>query len=374
MLQASAGRHELAKKIFGSVTIVLAVVFAGFLLVGYKYWQVTQASKQGPPPEMPTTVHLTRASKVSFRQTSSTIGTVVAPRAIVLSNEVPGTVSSVHLIPGTIVDEGTVLVELDSRVELAQLEAAVAEAKLARSRFQRIQQVQQSRASTESELEEAAGQMEQSEARVAELRAVLERKRLKAPFKARIGLSDTHEGQYLPAGTEITSLQGVDDYQLVDFSLPQHVADSIEVEQTIQVMVGPESFESSIIALDVKTDRLTRNLVARARLDNPPGSLKPGDSVRVYIEYGPEVAGISIPLEAVRRSPNGAHVFVAKASADGSLRAESRLIQIQKTVNGRAFLTAGLQHGEQVVAAGSFKLLDGGLIVDAATSQTDSPS
>ena len=71
------------------------------------------------------------SKKVEHRQTTTSIGTVLALRSITLRNEVPGTVRQVMLAPGQIVDAGTVLVGLDVSVEQAELRALQAQATLA---------------------------------------------------------------------------------------------------------------------------------------------------------------------------------------------------------------------------------------------------
>jgi len=354
--------------LLGSAGVLVAVVLIAAGLLGFKYWQATQMAQQGPPPEVPTSVVLTTAQSFTFRPTSTAIGTVVASRSIVLRNEISGTVSHVQLSPGAVVDAGTVLVELDSSVEAAQLESAVAAAKMARSRFYRTREAQKNGALTELELEEAEGQLAQADARVSELKAIIDRKRLMAPFRARVGLSDTHQGQYLPSGTEITSLQSVDDFLFIDFALPQHVAGSVVVGQAVQVLASDQILTASIEALDSRSDRLTRNLMARARLENAPVALKPGDSVQVQIEYGTASEGVAVPVEALRRSPAGAQVYVVTKDSRGDLRAERRSVAVQQSIGAQAILFSGVSTGETVVTTGSFKLMDGGLVREYSAS------
>src|SRR2546430_13395635 len=61
-------------------------------------------------------------------------------------------------------------------------------------------------------------------AQLARTRAVIEKKTIRAPFRARVGISDVHPGQYLNEGTELTTLQGVDAAANVDFTVAQAVA------------------------------------------------------------------------------------------------------------------------------------------------------
>ena len=55
-------------------------------------------------------------------------------------------------------------------------------------------------------------------AQIARNKATIDRKTIRAAFRARVGISDVHPGQYLSEGTYLTSLQGVDQSAYVDFA------------------------------------------------------------------------------------------------------------------------------------------------------------
>jgi membrane fusion protein, multidrug efflux system len=355
----------------GSAGILLFVFAIAAGLIGFKMWQVSQMAAQGAPPEAPTFVRLEKSSSFDFRQRSTAIGTIVAPRSIVLSNEVAGTVAKTYLPAGGIVEAGTVLVELDTSIESAQLRAAEAAASMAESRYTRTKEARRNNALTELELDEAEGEWIQAQSLVAELQAVIAKKRLVTPFRATVGLSDTHEGQYLPSGSEITSLQSVDDYLHIDFNLPQQVADWIEVGQAVQLDYDQRELQAEVVAKDSRTDPLTRNQTIRARLDLAPDHFKPGDSVKVQVEYGPIVSAVAVPVEAVRRTPNGPRVFVAQPDQQGQLRAQERPVEVARTVHSRALILEGIRENETVVTSGSFKLADGGLLQEVETNLPD---
>lgn len=358
-------RPKWLTSVVGSVVVLTGVAALGWGLYAIKQYQFAQMGAQAAPPETPNFVETRVAHPLSFRSTSTAIGTVIAPRSVLLSNEVPGTVVATNLTPGAIVESGTVLLQLDISIEQAQLEGAQAAATIARSRFERTREAYQSRALTELELEEAQTQVLQAEAKVAELRAVIAKKTLLAPFKARVGLSDTHQGQYLPSGTQITSLQSVDDYLFVDFTMPQNVAPYVQPGQSINLIAEEMHLTATILALDARTDKATRNITARAQISNAPAFLKPGDSVRIQIEYGDEIHAVAIPVEALRRTPEGALAFVAEDDGKGQLRATQRMVQVIKSIGNEVALTSGVKAGERVVTLGSFKLMPGSLIVES---------
>ena len=349
----------------GSTTLVLCTLAAIGGLAFYKYNQV-QASIMPPPPEQPISVVVDVATELSFRQQTTMIGTILSPRSIMLSNEVPGTVSAIHFVPGQIVKQGKLLVELDTSVERAQLDAAKARRDIAESVYKRTSEAAATQAVTPSELDEATAQLAQAKAEVEELQAVIQRKTLTAPFGAKIGLADTHVGQFLPSGSQIASLQSIDDFVFVDFMIPQSAADSVCPGQEVQLLAQGRSMTGEVLAVDSQADRQSRNLMARARLDrkrelSKPEWLVPGGSVKVIIEYGPQQTTAAIPVEALQTTPTQTFVYVV-THKDGALRAYERQVVAGPSFGNKLTIYSGVEVGEQVVADGSFKFHDGALV------------
>ena len=161
------------------------------------------------------------AQEREHRQTTTSIGTVLALRSITLRNELPGTVRQVRLTPGQIVDAGSVLVALDVSVEEAELKAQEAQAALAKTVLGRRQNLSQDLATAEEEVDRARADRDVALAQIARTKAIIARKTIRAPFRARVGIADVHPGQYLNEGTQLTTLQGVDDAAHVDFTVAQ---------------------------------------------------------------------------------------------------------------------------------------------------------
>jgi membrane fusion protein, multidrug efflux system len=71
---------------------------------------------------------------------------------------------------------------------------------------------------------------------------------------------------------------------------------------------------------------------------------------------------VTVPISALRKAPGGDHVFVLEATEDGLARAHVRQVQAGPVVGDEVVVTAGLDAGEQVAVAGSFKLRDAVLV------------
>ncbi len=342
------------------IVIVTLAVISG--LGTLKYLQLRAQWEAKPPPVAPIVVSTYLAEPTSFRRTATMIGTVLAPKSIVLSNEYPGTVTAIHFEPGQIAQEGEILVELDTSVLEAQLESAQARLRKAESTFRRITNASRVSAVTPDELDAAAATKEQAAAEVKELQATIDRNKLRAPFDARVGLSDTHEGQFLPVGAEIVSLQSVGDLPFVDFMVPQSASKSVSVGDPVQLMVGNRTIGARVYALDSQANRSSRNLMCRVQVIDDPNQqeatelLIPGDSVQVILEYGPPQDAVAIPAEALQTSPMQTFVFTVEKDTDDRLVAREKYVEPGPQIGEMIAIIAGLEAGEEVVTNGAFKL------------------
>src|SRR5262245_52089082 len=109
--------------------IMLSVLFAVVATVGLvKFFQIQAAIANGkswtPQPEAVTTVV---ARQEEWPATIGAIGSVSAVHGVTLAADLPGVVQSINFTSGQHVGQGTVLVELDTRQERAQLAAAEAQ-------------------------------------------------------------------------------------------------------------------------------------------------------------------------------------------------------------------------------------------------------
>lgn len=349
----------------GSLLLVGAVIVSGVLLSAWKSSSIAESeAAAASQPEPAESVVTAIAREQEHVRTTTSIGTVVALRSITVRNELPGTVRQVALEPGKIVEAGTVLVALDVSVEEADLQALQAQAELARTQFARMQRMSQHRAASEMEVDAARAEQEVVEAQVARIRAVINRKIIRAPFRARIGISDVHPGQYLNEGALLTTLQGVDDSTYVDFSVAQQVAASLRPGAKVDVFASGDTkgVKAEILAIDARVDPTTRNAAVRAKLKNTAHTPAPGASVRVQVAVGEPLLATAVPASAVRKGPAGDHVFVLVADEQGKTRARLREVVVDAMAGDDVIITKGLEPGERVAASGSFKLREAALV------------
>lgn len=351
---------------FVSSSLLLAGVvgFAVWLAV-WKGNALREAEAASITIEPGETVSIAAVRPEMDRPTTTAIGTVLALRSVTLRNELPGTVRHVALAPGQIVEAGAVLVALDVDVERAELTALDARAELAEKTLERLERLIQENATSATTVDQARASRDVARAEIARTRAIIERKTIRAPFRARLGLADIHPGQYLDAGTALTTLQAVTNAVHVDFAVPQVLASHLRRGARVQVSesAGAAYRSAAIVAVDARVDADTRNVTVRARLDGLPTALPvPGSSVQVLVPTGPPQPALAVPASALRRSPEGDQVYVIAEAPDGRLRAHARRVETGGLLGDDVLVRAGLTEGEQVATSGSFKLRDGMLV------------
>ena len=348
---------------------VLALTGSG--LAAWKRGSIRRADAAAThQPEPVESITMAVAKQQPYRPTATSIGTILALNSITLRNELSGTVRRVALTPGQVVAAGTVLVALDVSVEEAELAAEQAQADLAQTSLARVQRMLDAQAASQEELDQARAARDVALAQVSRTRAVIARKTIRAPFRARVGISDIHIGQYLNEGTEITTLQGVDAAANVDFTVAQEVAAQLRPGETIAVYAADDArpIAARIVAVDARIDPTTRNAVVRARIPAGAHAPAPGASVRVAVPSGPLTSVVSIPVSALRKGPGGDHVFLILPDSSGRTRAHDQPVQSGPVIEDEVVILAGVKPGQQVATSGSFKLRESVLVAADTTS------
>ena len=371
---SNLGRRRLRRGLV-SLAIIGVVLGTGATLGVWKHGANREAQAAAAnQPEPRERVTVATAEPREHRRTTTAIGTVLALRSISLRNELSGKVRTVALTPGQIVEAGTVLVALDVSVEQAELRALDAQAKLAQVTLARRERLLAHQVVPEDEVDQARAQHEVAQAQSARLRAVIDKKLIRAPFRARVGLADVHSGQYLSEGVELTTLQGVSEDVHVDFAVAQNVAAGIRVGLPVEVRTseGASPLRAEVVAVDARVDAATRNATVRARLGAGPGAPSPGASVRVTIPVGDVGQAVAIPVSALRKGPEGDHVWVVAADKSGVTRAHERKVESGPVLGETVIVLDGLKAGERIAATGSFKLREG-LRVEPETAVAAAP-
>lgn len=358
------------KKRMAIAVIALVVVFGGiFGYVAFRNYMMGQFFADFSQP--PSTVSTTEARTVRWQPRLAAVGSLSAVQGVDVSNEVPGLVETINFESGQMVEEGDVLVQIDDDREQAELPGLEARANLARSNLQRTRSLIERDLTSEENLETALSQLQEAESAVASLEATIAKKAIRAPFDGTLGIRQINEGQFLPAGTAIVTLQHLDKLY-ADFTLPEKFLDRVSVGQPVEVRVStwPDRvFEGRINAVSVKVDVSSHNFAAQATIDNPDHLLRPGMFADVAALAGDRRTVVALPDTAIDYSLYGDAVYVINDTGEKDdegnplIKVEERFVQTGQTHEGWTEILEGVKAGETVVTAGQLKLRDGARVM-----------
>lgn len=348
------------------IVVAVGLVVVAGILVGVKAGQIVSMVRAGesfvPPP---LAVSSAKVQGAEWDATRAAVGTLVAVQAVALGAEVPGRVRDISFESGASVKRGDVLVRLDTSAEEAQLASAVADAELARATLERANKLRRSEANAEADLDAAQAHAKQAEAAVANLRAIIAKKTIHAPFDGRVAMRQVNLGQILSPGTPIASLQEVSPIY-VDFWLPQQALRDVKAGQRVQLRTDtfPDAeWRGQVTAVNPEVDPATRNVLVRATFANDDGRLRPGMFGNVEVLSSEKRAVLTIPVTAVIYAPYGDSVFaIEQQKGQGGqavAAARQKFVRLGEKRGDLVEVVSGLQAGETIVGSGGFKLRNG---------------
>lgn len=349
-----------------AVLIVLLVAAAG--AGGYWHYVLAPAQQSGAPgggrggPGGPVPVEA-QPVRVGDAQTSiDAVGTLISNESVVLRPEVAGRVTTINFTEGGMLGKGTVVVELDSSIERAELQQAMAQQSLAHSNFDRAKELRRGNAGTQRSLDESESAMKTADAAVDLAQARLDKRKLVAPFDGRAGLRNVSPGEFVEAGTAIVNLEQIDPLK-VDFRVPELFLPAVEPGQRISLAIDAfpdQVFTGVVKALDPLIDKAGRAIVVRAEIGNDEKKLRPGLFARVSLTLSERQNAIFVPEQAIQPQGDQAYVFKVVAPADGKPNiAKLTPVQLGNRRQGEVEVRAGLQPGDMIVTGGLLKIRDG---------------
>ena len=278
---------------------------------------------------------------------------------------------------GSMVKNGQTLFTIDPRpfqVQVNEAKAALDSRKAAhataKANFDRIKPLVALNALSKKDLDNAKGQFLTTQAAVHQAQAQLNAAKLnlsyttiKSPVDGLAGSATVADGTYVDAtNNQLTTVYRMSP-MWVNFSISENRL--LELQKQIQagqlIVPANNNFTVEIILPDGSVLPNTGKLVfsapdynpttgtnmIRASIDNPKGTLKPNQFVRVRMTGATRPDAIAVPQKAVQQGSKGHFVWVIKDN-----KAQYRPVTVGDQTGTNWVITQGLQNGEQVVVDG----------------------
>ena len=369
------------------------LLFSGFLLVA--------RAADMPPPEVVVESVQAGPLPLLFEYSARTAGF----REVQVRAQVSGILQERTYLEGSQVKQGQVMFRIDPRTYQAALARAKGALAQEQARYRqterdlkRIRELQKKGFASESELDNAISNFEQSKANIQAAEAEVQSKQIdldyctvKAPISGITSRETVSEGSLMVAGdpnasllSNITQL----DPLYVNFAAPDSDVESVRAglqsgdlalpddgKMHITIQFGDGSsypLEGTVDFTDSLVDRNTGTVSVRAVVPNPEQKLLPGQFVRVQVKGVTRSNAITLPERAVAQGPGGTFVYVV----DGEGIARMRQVSTGHTANGRWVIESGIGAGDKVVVEGLAKVRPDTpvKVVDAGQPAKQSPA
>ncbi len=281
---------------------------------------------------------------------------------IELRFEIPGTLKTFQLKPGTKVKQGETIALMDDQDALlkmqyreskvgalkAQFQSAESKLKLYEDLFEtgyllpaKLEEMQYEKESKEKEWQSA--NLEHLSAQ-----AEYEKTFLKAPADGVITEVEAAEGEFVPLGTKIASL--IDSADLyVELTVSESHLRKIKIGQQVILKTHPlrdQHFVGVIEGMVPLIDDKSRTAKVKVRVADPNQALVPGMFARAEIALYDKDDALVIPLSSLIQKEESSFVMVVDAQNQASLRA----VEIGYATEEKVEIVKGLAEGEKIIA------------------------
>ena len=167
---------------------------------------------------------------------------------------------------------------------------------------------------------------------------------IRAPFAGELGLRLVSPGAYVTPQTILGTL-GQTAKVKIDFSVPESYASLIKKGNKVKVQTNDakDSLTATITAIDPQINSVTRNIKARAFLDN--GNILPGAFVKVLLDKNRKA--MIVPTNAIIPE-----AYLSQVVAVKNGKAVFKTVETNLRNANVIEITKGLQPGDSIVVSG----------------------
>lgn len=342
---------------------MLLVVLGLFgTVLAYKAYSINKMINKmanAPEPSFPVTSYQIKPQP--WDSSLNVIGFIEPHQGIELTTQVNGIVDKIYFKSGQIVEKGDLIIQLDSKVEIANLAAIKAQIPAAKAQYKRYLSLYKTKSISKEALDTAKASYKSLLAQNDSLQAIIERMTIKAPFSGKLGLREVDLGQFITAGTKITQLEDNSQVRL-RFSVAQQELAKLKIGQQVAVKVESyvdKTFIGKISAIEPLVNVKSGLVQAQAELDNSQKLLYSGMYAQAQIHLMKKEQQIVIPQTAITFNLYGSNVFVLQKDEKDVLRSYQRTVTPGEQKLDSVQIDKGLQAGDIIVTTGQVRLSNG---------------
>jgi len=209
-------------------------------------------------------------------------------RFTTLAAEIGARVRALHVQEGGTIRAGQALVDFDCSLQQAQMERAQATLGAAEKQLATQRRLVELNATGRQELDQAEAEVGKTTAELNQIRVMLGKCSIAAPFAGRVAEQKVREQQFVQPGQAL--LEVIDDSVLeVEFIMPSRWMTKVRSGSAVRIFVDETGREygARVLRLGARVDPVSQSIKVVAAINGRPGELMAGMSGRVVLSTPP---------------------------------------------------------------------------------------
>ena len=166
----------------------------------------------------------------------------------------------------------------------------------------------------------------------------------------------------------VTLTQSSVEMRRLQQTLSQSNNSKVKVKLTLGMEDGtPYDQQGHLLFSDVTVDQSSGSVSLRAQFPNPKNILLPGTYVRVRLEQGVRPGTITVPQQAVMRTPDGSIVMTVNAEG----KVTPRPVKTDGAYGTNWIVSQGLKQGDVIIVEGLQKAKPGATVKPSPWQRPD---
>jgi membrane fusion protein, multidrug efflux system len=341
--------------------VPLALLALALPLAGCAADEASASDADGARPARVISVEVEEVRPAAFTEFVRVVGSVQANRDVLVAAEEGGVIRELLVEKGAYVRAGQPIARVDDAVLRAQVDQAVASARLASETWERQRRLwEEERVGTEMGYLQAMYGARTAEAGARVLRERLARTVVRAPIAGVLEDRMVEVGSMVVPGAPIARIVDASTVKVLGGVPERHAGDvsrGAEMRVVFDAMAGADH-AGRVQFVGATLNESNRTFPIEVAVPNPRGVIRPGMVAHLEVARGTVREALLVPQNALLRRENGYVVYVAVAR-DGEQLAELRDVVPGAFHGDRIVVEEGLRGGERIVTVGQQQVSSG---------------
>ncbi len=287
-------------------------------------------------------------------------GKLEAEEDAFISPEMSGQIDIIHVREGQYVNQGQLLVSLNTSVTESSIQEVKTGLELATRLYEKQKELWDQKIGSELQYLEAKNAKEQAEARLATLEAQLGMARIKAPFSGIVETILLKEGELAVPGMQLIQLVSLNDLKLYG-NISERYITSLSKGDIVIINfpdVNGLSMEVPIHRVGNVIDDASRTFRIEMKINNRQKRFKPNMYTTILVNDFKTNDAFVVPSVAIKQDIKGNYLYIASIE-DGEQKARKRYVETGPSYMDQTMIRDGLSEGDNVIVKGFAQVSDG---------------